>query len=1283
MIKIDVPVSNRTIVKRVVVGTPTRVGLPSVGRFLALDDINNAGVSNDNAFVQYDSDTQKFILTNLPTVTGLTWDDVTAQIVVQTRDGFNPNINIDLNPFTTSDLVEGDRKYYTYDRVDSDIGLRLSNIDQHVIPNANEQYDLGSFQFRFRDLYLSGTTIKLGALSLQDASGTFTVRDSNGDVVQLDLSNNSTDDLLEGATNLYYTTSRADSDSRFSISLDVTSGTSDLFSYTPSTGVFAIQDSNIARTDITDTFHQGLNIPDGKSITFNNTDATIGVSSDTFTITNNSDNVLVSELNGGVNLYYNNDRKIHTTDSGATVTGNLRATGNTTVSGVLAVDGAGTDLAGYLNVGAALDVVGATTLTNTTVAGQLQTTTFVTTSSANIQGPVVVVDSATFSDNVSIAGTLDVSGESTLASATVSDLTSGRVVVAGTNGSLDDHTGLTYDGSELVASSVSVSDLTNGRVVIAGAAGSLEDHTGLTYNGTTLTANALDITTNADVTGTLNVTGNTTLSGNASVSGTAAFNDSATFSQKVTVEADVIINNGGALTVAGSTTLQSTLDVTSSLSVGGNLTVDGTTGLFNDLHLRGDLQVDSGATVTGDLGVTGATTLSSTLDVTGETTLNNNLLVDGNTTITGNLTVNGTTTTINSTTVSVNDKNLVLADSAVDSAAANGAGITIGGANATIVYNSSTDTWDLNKPLGDNVNHLVNFSTTDLAEGTNRYYTLARADSDARYAIDVAQASGDGGIAYNPATGIITYTGPSALETRAHFQAIFAGGDGNFTYDSATGNFTVTGPSAAETRVHFSAIDAGGDGSFSYNSSTGAFTYTGPSPAEARAHFTGGTGLAYNSSTGDFRIDSAELEAYFKNDIHGYFTGGTGITRSGGDFRIDSAELAAYFSTNDITEGNNLYYTKVRVDSDINQGFADRTTDNLAEGSNLYYTRARFDSALGDNTSIATIRSYFSAGGDLSYNSSTGQFYFDVEDVYTKSNFDSDFNQALDEAAIGGVGLTYNNTTNTLHIDSAELEAYYKQSIRTYISVTDNGGDGALSYDANTGTISYTGPSATEVRAHFQAIDAGGDGSFTYDSATGNFTYTGPSATETRAHFQVLDLGGDGSLSYDSATGNFTYTGPSATEVRAHLVAGTGTHYDSASGVISIGQPVETNSNVTFNQVTNTTGSTLTSGTGITVSDGNVNVIDTVAHNSGFMSIEYVVHMDDNTNSQSQISKLLLTYNKSNVSYTEYGMTSSFTGDSDMGTLSADVVGSNIRLKFQRSAGLGNIVVKAVKTVIS
>ena len=47
-------------------------------------------------------------------------------------------------------------------------------------------------------------------------------------------------------------------------------------------------------------------------------------------------------------------------------------------------------------------------------------------------------------------------------------------------------------------------------------------------------------------------------------------------------------------------------------------------------------------------------------------------------------------------------------------------------------------------------------------------------DSNARQAITITDAGGDGSLVYNSSSGVATYTGPSASETRAHF----TGGNG-------------------------------------------------------------------------------------------------------------------------------------------------------------------------------------------------------------------------------------------------------------------------------------------------------------------------------------------------------------------------------------------------------------------------------------------------------------------------------------------------------------------------
>jgi hypothetical protein len=73
-------------------------------------------------------------------------------------------------------------------------------------------------------------------------------------------------------------------------------------------------------------------------------------------------------------------------------------------------------------------------------------------------------------------------------------------------------------------------------------------------------------------------------------------------------------------------------------------------------------------------------------------------------------------------------------------------------------------------------------STSDLTEGTNEYFTNARA----RGAISVTDSGGDGSLSYNSTSGVITYTGPSASEVRAHLSVATGSG---LTYNSTSGEF--------------------------------------------------------------------------------------------------------------------------------------------------------------------------------------------------------------------------------------------------------------------------------------------------------------------------------------------------------------------------------------------------------------------------------------------------------------------------------------------------------------
>ena len=76
-----------------------------------------------------------------------------------------------------------------------------------------------------------------------------------------------------------------------------------------------------------------------------------------------------------------------------------------------------------------------------------------------------------------------------------------------------------------------------------------------------------------------------------------------------------------------------------------------------------------------------------------------NLTTTGDVVITGNLSVLGNSTILNTSTIVAEDKNILLANGAASAAIADGAGITVDGAQANIVYLSTGDKWQLNKNL--------------------------------------------------------------------------------------------------------------------------------------------------------------------------------------------------------------------------------------------------------------------------------------------------------------------------------------------------------------------------------------------------------------------------------------------------------------------------------------------------------------------------------------------------------------------------------------------------------
>jgi trimeric autotransporter adhesin len=110
---------------------------------------------------------------------------------------------------------------------------------------------------------------------------------------------------------------------------------------------------------------------------------------------------------------------------------------------------------------------------------------------------------------------------------------------------------------------------------------------------------------------------------------------------------------------------------------------------------------------------------SGAVVVTGGVGIGANLNVAGNVTITGNLTVLGNTTTLNTEVLNVEDLNITVAANATTGSDANGAGLTVAGANATFTYLNADDSWNLNKKLNATTvgAAIVNITTANVTTG--------------------------------------------------------------------------------------------------------------------------------------------------------------------------------------------------------------------------------------------------------------------------------------------------------------------------------------------------------------------------------------------------------------------------------------------------------------------------------------------------------------------------------------------------------------------------------------
>ena len=586
-------------------------------------------------------------------------------------------------------------------------------VDSHIIPDDDGTYNLGSATKEWNNLFVDGTanidalladTAKIGDLT----DNRVVIAGSSGELE--DSGNLTFDGSILTTTNVVVT---GDTDLGNATSDTITATGRFDSDLTPSTdGARDLGQSDLEWQDLfidgtakidTLTVDENATVAGNLTVTGNgviNGNVDLGnATSDTITATGRFDSDLVPSsdnardlgasglewkdlyIDGTANIdtLVADTAKVSDLTSGRVVlagtSGEIEDSGNLTFNGsTLAVTGSQT-------ISVSLDVDGHTDLDNMGVSGVGTITQLVSTT-------------ATVGAGLTVTGTIDGNGganisgaETVLSSATVSDLTNNRVVIAGSSGALEDSGNLTFDGSTLavtgsqtISGNIDVDGTTNldavdidGAVDMASSltlAGNADFNGNLDVDGTS-NLDAVDIDGAVDMASTLTLAGNADFNGNLDVDGTTNLD---------AVDIDGAVDMASSLTLAGNADFN------------GNLDVDGTTNL-DGTNIAGALAVSGSATV-DNLSLDGNTITTSSGNLTidsngGTTTINDNAIISGN------LTVNGTTTTINSTTVNIDDKNFQVATGAADDAAADGAGFTVdsGDGDKTWNFEATGDNW--------------------------------------------------------------------------------------------------------------------------------------------------------------------------------------------------------------------------------------------------------------------------------------------------------------------------------------------------------------------------------------------------------------------------------------------------------------------------------------------------------------------------------------------------------------------------------------------------------------
>ena len=198
-------------------------------------------------------------------------------------------------------------------------------------------------------------------------------------------------------------------------------------------------------------------------------------------------------------------------------------------------------------------------------------------------------------------------------------------------------------------------------------------------------------------------------------------------------------------------------------------------------------------------------------------------------------------------------------------------------------------------------------ATYDDAAGTLTLAgSAAYSNADARQAISVTDNGGDGSLAYNNSTGVITYNGPSSSEVRAHLSA----GTG-ITYSG--GQISIGQAVATNSNVQFADLTLSGD--LTVNGTTTTVSSTNSVIADALIELGNGTSGSPSNDAG-FVIErgssdnvfigwdeSADAVTFGTGSFTGASTGNLTITPSA----VNTGALTITNATNSGGTARNVY----------------------------------------------------------------------------------------------------------------------------------------------------------------------------------------------------------------------------------------------------------------------------------------------------------------------------------------------------------------------------------------